>query len=80
MLLYVGIDVAHPLAFEYFIDGNEYARFLHIAESVVDGGAEELLPRTEAHVGIDEWRDVVSELADFGIEYLVILTEVVLRE
>ena len=42
MLLYEGINVAYALLFEYLVYGDEYAGFLHIAETVVDGGAKHL--------------------------------------
>ena len=42
MFLYEGVDMADALALENFVHGDEDACLLHVAETVVDGGAEEL--------------------------------------
>ena len=61
--------------FENFVDGNEDARLFHVAESVVDGGSEHSHCRAESHVGVDQWRYVESQFADFGIECDVVVFE-----
>ena len=42
VLLDERVDMAHALAFENLVHGDEDARLLDVAEAVVDGGAEEL--------------------------------------
>ncbi len=45
MLLNKTVDVANTLLFQNLVHGNENTRFLYITETIVDGGAEELLVR-----------------------------------
>ena len=40
VLLDERVDMAHALAFENLVHGDEDARLLDVAEAVVDGGAE----------------------------------------
>ena len=80
VLLYEGVDVAHALLVKNLVHGNEDARLLHVAEAVVDGGAEELHRGREAHVGVDQRRDVVAQLAHLAVENAVVGLEVILAE
>ena len=74
------VDVAYALLLEYLVDGNQDARLLDIAETIVDGGSEELHRGTEVHIGIDERRDVVPQVAYLTVEHAVVFLEVVMAE
>lgn len=58
--------------FEDFRDGEEDAALLDVAEFVVDGCAEHAHRRRQAHVGVDQRRDVVAVAAYLGVEYLIV--------
>ena len=75
-----GINVAHTLLLEYLIYGNENTCLLDIAESIVDSCTKKLHSRTQSHVGIDQWRYVVSQSSYLTIEDAVIGLEVVFCE
>ena len=72
--------MSHTFLLQYLVHCYEYAGFLHLAELVVDGGAEHAHGGTEAHVGVDQWRNVVAALAHLGVEYAVVGLEVVVYE
>ena len=72
--------MSHTFLLQYLVHCYEYACFLHLAELVVDGGAEHAHGGTEAHVGVDQWRNVVAALAHLGVEYAVVGLEVVVYE
>ena len=80
MLFDKRVYMSHAFLFEDFIYGNENASFLNVAETVVDGSAEEFHRWTKAHVGIHKWRDVVAEIAYLAVENLVIFLEGLLAE
>ena len=80
MLLDEGVDVADALLLEDLLDGDEDAGLLDVAEAVVDGGAEELHRGREAHIGIDQRRDVVTQLTDLGVEDALVFLEIGLAE
>ena len=80
MFLYEGVDMADALALENFVHGDEDACLLHVAETVVDGGTEELHCGRERHVCVDERRDVVAEGTNLAVEDEIVLLEVVLAE
>ena len=80
MLAHVGIDVADSLLCQYLIDSDEDARLLHAAELIVDGGAEDLHGGRKAHVGVDQRRDVESELPDLAVEQALVGLEILLGE
>ena len=66
-------DMALLFLFKYFIDGKEYAGFLHIAKFIVDGGAKHLHCRRQAHVGVDKRRDIEAMCPYGTIEYAVVI-------
>ena len=72
--------MSHTFLLQYLVHSYEYAGFLHLAELVVDGGAEHAHGGTEAHVGVDQRRNVVAALAHLGVEYAVVGLEVVVYE
>ena len=72
--------MAHPLLVPYLVDGNEDARLLDVAETVVDGRSEELHRRREAHVGIDQRRDVVAQGTYLTVQDAVVFVEVAAGE
>ena len=80
VLLDERVDMAHALAFENLVHGDEDARLLDVAEAVVDGGAEELHGGRERHVSVHEWRDVIAQRTNLAVEYEIVLLEVVLAE
>ena len=66
--------------FENFIDGDQDAGLFHLPELMVDSGAEYTHFRGEAHISIDQRRHIDAELADFLVQDLVIVLEVVILE
>lgn len=80
VLLDETVDMAHALLVEDLIDGNEDARLLHLAKTVVDGRSEEFHRRREVHVGVDERRDIEAQVANLAVEDAVVLPEVGARE
>ena len=72
MFRYKCIDVTNSFLFQDFIDGNQDARLFHITKAIVDGGAEELHGRTKPHIGIHQWRYVVTQLANLTIQNAII--------
>lgn len=68
-----GADVALLFLFEDLGDGEEDACLFDIAELVVDGGAEHAHGGRQAHIGVDERRDVDAVGTDGFVEYLVIV-------
>ena len=66
--------------FENFIDGDQDAGLFHLPELMVDSGAEYTHLRGEAHISIDQRRHIDAELADFLVQDLVIVLEVVILE
>lgn len=56
-----------PFLFGFIDIGNldENGSFFHASETRVDGSAEHLHGGGEAHVGIDQWRDIDAEFPDF---------------
>lgn len=74
------IDVAHAFLSQYLVDGDEDAGFLDVAKRVVDGGTEDAHRWAEAHVGIDEGRNVEAELADGAVEDAVVFLKIVVRK
>ena len=72
--------MADALLCQDFVHGYQDACFLHVAELIVDGSAEHPHRRAEAHVGIDQGRDVVAQLADFPVQNLVVILEVIFAE
>jgi hypothetical protein len=61
MVLDIGVDVAHALLLQNLVNGNEDSRLLHVAEAIIDGGAEEFHRRTEVHVCVYERRDKIKK-------------------
>ena len=80
MFLHVAVDVAHAFLLQNFVDGDEDACFLYIAELVVDGCAEHAHGGAEPHVGIHEGRDVEAQVAHFGVERAIVGLEVIVYE
>lgn len=80
MFLDKRIDVADALLSQNLVDGDEDARFLDVAERVVDGGAEDAHRGAQAHVGVDEGRNVETELADGTVKDAVVFLKVVVRK
>ena len=66
--------------FENFIDGDQDAGLFHLPELMIDSGAEYTHLRGEAHISIDQRRHIDAELADFLVQDLVIVLEVVILE
>ena len=64
------------MSFAFFLidvfNGDEYASFFYVAKFVVDCCAEHFHCGREVHVGIDEWRYVFAESADFAVEYFIV--------
>ena len=75
-----GGDVAAFLFFEDLVDGEEYAAFFDIAKFVVDCRSKHSHGGRQAHVGVDERRDVEAVGADFAVENLVVVFECVAGE
>ena len=61
------------LLLQDFVDGDQQARLLHVAEAPIDGRAERPHLWREAHVGIDEWRNVQPPLTYLLIQDPIIL-------
>lgn len=61
--------------FENFRYLEEYTAFLNISEDVVDSRTEEFHGRAEAHVSVDEGRDIAVVGANQGIKNLVVFLE-----
>ena len=54
-------SISHQKALiQNFINGNEDTSFLDISETVVDGSAEEFHRGAQTHIGVDKWRNVIS--------------------
>ena len=68
------------LVLENFVNGNENACLLHVAEAVVDGCAEESHCRRQRHIGVDKWRNVVAKGTYLTVENEIVLLEIVLAE
>ena len=68
LVFYVGLDVSYALLHQNLVHGNKDARLFDIAELGVDGRAEHAHGGTEAHVGVHQRRDVISQAAHLGIE------------
>lgn len=64
------------LLLEDFGDDKEDAAFLHVAELVVDRSAEHAHRGRQAHVGVDQGRDVVAELAHLAVKDLIVGLEI----
>lgn len=60
---------------EYISDGKENTGFLHIAEFIVNGCAENFHRWRKTHVGIDQRRDIDAPGPDLPVEHLVVLLE-----
>jgi len=75
-----GVDVSHALVFQYFVNGNQNARFLHLSKFVVDGGAKHTHRGAQTHIGIDEGRNVVAQFAYFCVEDVIVFLEIALAE
>ena len=73
-------DMTFLFVFENFIDGDQDAGLFHLPELMVDSGAEYTHLRGEAHISIDQRRHIDAELADFLVQDLVIVLEVVILE
>lgn len=61
---------------EDFVDAHEDACFFNVAEFVVYGGSECAHGGRQAHVGVDERRDVESVVADVCVEDFVVVLEI----
>ena len=72
--------MAFFLFFQNLVNSKEDAAFLDIAELVVDRRAEHAHGRRQAHVGIDQRRDVKPLFAYCGIQDFVIFLEVAAGE
>lgn len=79
-LVQIGFDMTFLFVFENFIDGDQDAGSLILPELMVDSGAEYTHFRGEAHISIDQRRHIDAELADFLVQDLVIVLEVVILE
>ena len=79
-LVQIGFDMTFLFVFENFIDGDQDAGLFHLPELMVDSGAEYTHFRGEAHISIDQRRHIDAELADFLVQDLVIVLEVVILE
>lgn len=79
-LVQIGFDMTFLFVFENFIDGDQDAGLFHLPELMVDSGAEYTHLRGEAHISIDQRRHIDAELADFLVQDLVIVLEVVILE
>ena len=77
-LVQIGFDMTFLFVFENFIDGDQDAGLFHLPELMVDSGAEYTHFRGEAHISIDQRRHIDAELADFLVQDLVIVLEVVI--
>ena len=75
-----GFDMAFFLIFQYFIDLNQYTRFFHFTEFMVDSRTEYLHLRRKTHIGIYQWRDINTKFPDFLIQYLIIILEIIIAE
>ena len=79
-LVQIGFDMTFLFVFENFIDGDQDAGLFYLPELMVDSGAEYTHFRGEAHISIDQRRHIDAELADFLVQDLVIVLEVVILE
>ena len=75
VLAFVSIDVAFLFFFQYFVDGNEYARLFDVSEFVIDSCPEHAHRRRKAHIAVDQRGNVESQRAYFLIQYFVIFFE-----
>ncbi len=76
----VAVDVTDAFLVEDLVDGDEDASLLDVAEAVVDGGAKHAHGGREAHVGVDEWWNIVPARANLSVEDAIVGLEVVLTE
>ena len=63
-----------------FVNLDEDAAFFHASKLMVDSGAEHAHGGREAHVGIDERRDVDALASDVVVEPPVVFLEIVAVE
>ena len=78
--LEIGLDVPFLLFLQDLVDRDQDAGLLHLAEFVVDGGAEDAHLGREVHVGVDQRRHVDAELAHLLVEHLIVVAEVIVVE
>ena len=71
------VDMAHALLFKYLVNSNQDACFLNIAKAIVDGGAKKLHGGRQAHVGINQRRNVVAQLTYLAVQDAIVGLEVV---
>ena len=74
------VDMAHALLFKYLVNSNQDACFLNIAKAIVDGGAKKLHGGRQAHVGINQRRNVVAQLTYLAVQDAIVGLEVVFAE
>ena len=74
------VDVANAFLVEDLIYGDEDASLFDVAEAIVDGRAEHSHRGREAHVGVDQRRDIVATGPHLVVEDSVVGLEIVLRE
>ena len=80
MLLNERVDVTHPLLLKDFVNGNEDARLFDFAKAIVNCRAEEFHGGRQAHISIDQRRNVVAQLADFAVQNTLICIEIILTK
>ena len=64
----IGVDVTALLLVGNLVEVDEDARLLHVAKLAVDGRAQQQHLGRQAHVGVDQRRDVDAVLADEGVQ------------
>ena len=74
------VNVADSFLVVNLADSNEDAGFFHFSKTIVDGCAKHLHGGGKAHIGIDQWRYVVTQCAHLMVQNLVVFLERIFAE